>query len=510
MNRTRPRRRGARTAPCTLATLLLLALQSACGPADDGATEQAEAPAAAERRLPNIAVVVLDTVRPDMLSSYGYPVSTSPFLERFAAEGTRFERAYSTSCWTLPAHGSLFTGHLPQVHGATQAGGRVPDEMPVLTEDLRAAGYQTAAFSGNIWISKRSGLDRGFEHFVPLFKGYRKHVQELAAREEPSEFDPQQHDTVRALRRWVDEDRDPERPWFVFVNLVDAHLPYLPPWGEVDDRLESNDQRVAAVRDLYPGGDGVRLIRRHYAGEEPLDEAEWDVVRRMYEGSLRVTDALAESLVGILDEVSDSDETLVFLLSDHGENLGDHGHLTHIFNLYDSNLRILLQARGPGFEPGTVRSEPVQIVDLHQTILRSAHVQPEPSAQGTDLRNALFDDRILHASLEYPHISLRLFPEELHASPALARYRRELRAVVGPRYKLVRGSDGTEELFDLQSDPDEASPLDPASADPRALARLRAALKAADDLEPYSPPTESNEWETEDGLSELREMGYAE
>jgi hypothetical protein len=152
----------------------------------------------------------------------------------------------------------------------------------------------------------------------------------------------------------------------------------------------------------------------------------------------------------------------------------------------------------------------VQITDVYQTILRAAHVQPGPTSVGIDLRSALPTDRILHASLEYPRISLRLFPEELRDADALAPYRRELRAVVGPRYKLVSGSDGREELFDLSADPGEGTPLDPAAADARELARLRAALAAAEGLAPWSAPGEANEWDDEEALSALREMGYVE
>jgi len=429
---------------------------------------------------------------------YGHARETSPFLESFAASGTLFERAYSTSSWTLPAHGSLFTGSHPKVHGANQRSKRVSESLPLLSEELRALGYQTAAFSGNTWVSERSGLDRGFEYFAPLYKGYLRHVQALARQRREVPISAEEHGTVRALRSWTEEDRDPERPWFVFVNLVDAHLPYLPPWGAVDDLLESNAERVAAIERLYPKGTGGHLLHRHYRRAEPLDEWEWALLRSMYEGVLRVTDALTEAIVATLDGASPQEETLIFVLSDHGENLGDHEHLTHIFNLYDSNLRILLLARGPGFSPGTVRPELVQILDLYPTILRAAGGEPGPQAIGVDLRGALPTERILHATLEYPQVSLRNFPEDVRASGRLGPYERELNAAIGPRYKLIRGSDGREERFDLQSDPGDV------------LQRLRAAIETAAAFTPPVPGAEHSEWDTEEGLRELREMGYVE
>ena len=102
---------------------------------------------------PNLVLIVLDTARVDHTSVYGYEKTTTPFLERFAAEGTRFDRAYSTSCWTLPAHASMFTGQLPGVHGANNVNKRLVADTPLLADLLTRSGYQTVGFSRNPWIS---------------------------------------------------------------------------------------------------------------------------------------------------------------------------------------------------------------------------------------------------------------------------------------------------------------------------------------------------------------------
>ena len=172
----------------------------------------------------------------------------------------------------------------------------------------------------------------------------------------------------------------------------------------------------------------------------------------MYEAELRESDRIVEALMAAFDGESPPEDTLVFILSDHGENFGEHDHLAHILNLYDTNLRIPLLARGPGFEPGTTRSELVQILDLYPTLLRAAELEPGGHSLGVDLRSPIPSERALLATLEYPKVSLRMLGNDPRVK---AKYGRELQAVVTPRYKLIRGSDGVEELYDIAADPGE-------------------------------------------------------
>src|SRR5438552_4239230 len=111
-------------------------------------------------KKPDVVVIVMDTARPDYLSVYGHPRPTTPFLEELARESTRFDRAYSTSSWTLPAHASLFTGTLPEVNQATQKNPKLGPELPVLAERLASAGYQTVGISNNVWVASHTGLAR--------------------------------------------------------------------------------------------------------------------------------------------------------------------------------------------------------------------------------------------------------------------------------------------------------------------------------------------------------------
>ncbi len=480
-----------------LATLSLLGLVASAGSCSGGGPAR-----------PDIVVIVMDTVRPDFLSAYGHPRPTTPFLEELARQGTRFDRAYSTSCWTLPSHASLFTGTLPKTHRAHQLELRVADSLPVLAERLSEAGYQTAGFSNNTWISDRSGLDRGFEHFENYISSYRAHLESLANDPEGQKRPAAEHQTVQAVRAWIESTRDPERPHFVFVNVVEPHLPYLPPWQQASHFMGARSDRWSAIQRHYPDAKGTRLIQRHYDGTFPLSEDEWNQLRSMYEGELRMVDAVVARIVEALDAVSDPENTLVFVLSDHGENFGEHGHATHILNVYDSNLRIPLIARGPDFPAGTTRGDLVQITDLYSTILASVGLLADDHAVGLDLRRPGPPDRIVLASLEEPEVSRRVFSEEMIAAGKLRPYERELRAAIGARLKLIVASDGSEELYDLVADPGEVHPLDPNEVDATELARLRAAVRDA--IGQPAATGAGGDWDDAAALDDIKAMGYAD
>ena len=460
---------------------------------------------------PNIVIIVQDTVRPDRLSAYGHPKPTSPFLDSFAASGVRFDRAYSSSSWTLPAHASLFTGTPPRIHRATQGRPHVEASLPLLAEELAEAGYQTAGFSANMWVSELAGLNRGFTHFENLNKGiYSHHVKELASDPQGLSRPTASHYVVSRVLSWLDEERDSSQPFFLFVNVVEPHLPYLPDWASARNFLPSRNARFGIIRRYYPGADPTRLLYRHYARENPLSNTEWEMLAAMYDGTLHLADRITQAIVTAVDEETDADHTLVFILSDHGENLGDHRHIGHFFNLYDSNLRILLAARGPGFNPGLVEAGPVQISDVHATALAAAGLTSPSNSSGHDLRKPLPEHRIVEAALDYPSISLDMF-KGMRARHELKPYEVSLAAAVGPRYKVIRSTDlegqlVAEEIYDILEDPGEEHPLVPGEIDSETLATLRAGITSA----AITHPTDSGllddlDPETREGL---RALGY--
>lgn len=443
---------------------------------------------------PNVVVIVMDTARPDFLSVYGHPRPTTPFLDGLSSAATVYDRAYSTSCWTLPAHASLFSGQPPEVHGTAQANTQFPAAMPLLAEELRDAGYQTAGFSNNPWVSKTTGLDRGFEAFADRWR-------------DKDEERPTGHPTVAGIAKWLAGERDPERPAFVFVNLTEPHMPYRPPWAHAEPFVASQGEWQRALADLFPPKSGASgLMVRHYGRREPLAAADWPRLSSLYEGDLRACDDVVGQIVKSLDAALDPANTLLFVLSDHGENLGDHDHVNHVFNLYESNLRIALIARGPGFARGAREARLAQITDLHPTIRAAAGIALTGGIEALDLRAVLPQERVLRASLDWPKITLTVFPDPLTANGGpLDRYKRALSAAVSQRWKMIRGSDGSIEVYDLAADPDEKRPVALQESDPRLFDALQAFLDRTDG----SGPSAGSGLPTDPAtLDALRSLGY--
>lgn len=395
---------------------------------------------------PNVVIVVLDTARPDKLSVYGDPRPTSPFLAEFARQGTTYERAYASSGWTLPAHATLFTGTLPAMHHATQTNPRLAPEVATLAEELAQAGYATGGFSNNPWVAEHTGLARGFQRFVDKWE-----------KRDRANDDPAAHPTVQSVRAWLGETET--EPFFLFVNLIEPHMPYLPPLSAAAPFFPDAEAAANAANRFFEKGKPFGITARHYQGDAPLAKEEWAELEALYAGELRYTDTIVRSIVAAVDARAQGEDTLVFLVSDHGESFGDHGHISHNFHLYDSNVRVALLARGPGIAAGARERKLAQLADVFATALSAAGIAPDERCVGADLRKPLPSARVLYAALDQPVISLAALPESLRASGKLKRYERELEAVIGPRWKLIRGSDGSEEIYDLMEDPNEERPL---------------------------------------------------
>jgi arylsulfatase A-like enzyme len=190
---------------------------------------------------PNILFIVIDTLRSDHLSSYGYERSTSSTIDRLAEQGVLFENTFSTSSYTTPSHASLLTGRYPHEHGAQWITHRpiLDDRYQTLPAALKARGYRTAAFSANrFWFTREQGLGRGFIHFEDNFHSlgdmavrtfYGRKFEEFILRRLVDDYPWRQQakDINNSVVRWLE--RNPERSFFAFLNYFDVHDPYLPP-----------------------------------------------------------------------------------------------------------------------------------------------------------------------------------------------------------------------------------------------------------------------------------------
>ena len=424
---------------------------------------------------PNIVLVVWDTCRGDRVTPNGFPRPTTPRLEELASGGTTFRRCFTPSPWTPPAHASLFTGLLPRNHGLRERlGDRVRPGVPLLAETLREAGYETVCAVANPMISGVTGLDAGFERVFRCFR-------------EP-EVSGSGEDVRRGIREWLaSRSGGSGRPLFLFVNLMEPHLPYrfdAASVAAVHGDAAVNGARTAAA------GVGETQANHHLLGIEKVPEATVGDLGRAYDGAVHAADRATAEILGLLRTDGLLEGAFVAVCGDHGENLGEHGELNHIMSVYEPVLHVPLVLRWPGrFEGGRVEDAEVRLQDLYPTILEAAGVEA-PAPCGKDalaLTESPLRPRTLVAEYGPPLGFLPSARRTFPTAPAEAFERfhlgllavREPASVPGARkfLRVTRHEEGggsrllREELYDLEADPGERNNLMAPAADPGERAR---------------------------------------
>lgn len=419
--------------------------------------------------LPNVLLVVLDTVRASNLSLYGYDRSTTPQLSRYARAGVRFDRAFSTSPWTLPSHGTMFTGHFPH---ELSAGWWKPLDAryPTLAELLKTQGYETAGFVANtLYCASQFGLSRGFIHYedysVSLGEVFRAFalgramdnnewlrgvsgVHQLLGRKTAA-------DVNRAFLRWLDH-HDPRRPFFVFLNYYDAHLPYLPPEGFAR-RFSRKTPRGYHERGEIVSPEDVRELRA------------------AYDGAIAYMDHRLGLLFSKLRERGTLDDTLVIVTSDHGEGLGEHRLFGHGNSLYRSLLQVPLLMVLPGRVPdGAIVTETVSLRDLASTVVDLAGLGGTVRVPGTSLARYWTSKDPRPAKMLLSEVDKSRNEPDWY--PVM---KGAMKSLVGRGYHYIKNEgDGREELYDLESDPGEAHDVARSAESRATLERFRRALAA--------------------------------
>ena len=433
--------------------------------------------------------MVLDTARADALEPYGAPAGASPAVAQLARSGTTLREIYATASWTLPSHGSMFTGLLPRAARIGDTGAERSETAAilrgqsdrVLPEVLRRAGYGTGAVSTNVWVSQWTGFDTGFERFVLTDSGRqgRIHAEDLRSRASwareavRARADDGAAEAEQVLDGWIDRvDRD--RPFFWFVNLVECHSPYLPPRPYNDlgplDRLRAG---IEARRHLTLGAIWRACVSDFDVPEEALGR-----MRHLYARSIRYMDDWLGRLLERLDVAGILDDTAVIVTSDHGENFGEGGLMAHAFSLDDRLIQVPLVAAGPRTD--RLAQTLTSLGRLPLLTADIAGIAHHPWAA-----DDLGPDGVAVAQLNPPstpdHERVELVREEWGLDDAgVARLTTPFMCATDGRFKLIRRP-GREELVDLAADPMEVDPIQVDDADAAvdaaaALPDLREAL----------------------------------
>jgi arylsulfatase A-like enzyme len=375
----------------------------------------------------NLVVILVDTLRADALGTYGSREGLTPRIDAFARQGTRFAELFAPASWTLPSVSALSTGLQPQTHGAGQRYGNfaptgLPGGVRTMAEALRQAGFYTVGVYHNIYVNPAFGLQQGFDEYLSQEERADVLVDSALAR----------------LRRYA-----PDRRFFLYLHLFDPHNPYEPPERECREVA----RRLAPA---YHGPLGCKADRRPELPVPPAADRRWH--EALYKGEIAFTDRQVGRFLDGLDALGLGKDTVVALLSDHGEEFwtrydaerargyeanGDHGH-----TLYQELLHVPGIVREPGRRPAVVAA-PVEMVDLFPTLLHLSGVAPPPS-EGQDLV-PLLDG---HAAERRPTLIADVL---LHGPPRWSVQR-------GPWKLIVPREPGLPlELYDLARDPGETT-----------------------------------------------------
>lgn len=427
---------------------------------------------ASEPERPDVVLVLIDTLRPDHLPAWGYERDTAPFLTRIAAESAVFERAYSTSTWTAPATASLFTSLYPTQHGVTHGFfvhrqklaeqgkldpaklslRRISDDCATLPELFQRAGYDTLGLAANINIGEQLGFTRGFTRFEHAYGGEDPKGAKAAK-------------LIDTLASWRDE-LDDDEPDFVYLHLNDVHEPH-------DRTLPHYEKQADELADA----------------------------RAAYDAEIRAVDAALERAYR---ELGWDQGTLFVVVSDHGEEFGEHGGTGHGFSVYRELAQIALMVRAPelGIAPRRVR-ENVSILDVAPTLAELCGIAGPRFVAGASLADTLTTGAPPRVRELFVHRTGRTLKPQVEGSPRESLG--ELWGVIDGDWQLVRREDGLE-LYDLARDPRQIRNL--AEVEPQVVARLSAVLA---EFEAHSTAASGSDVDIELDPAQaeaLRKLGY--
>lgn len=394
----------------------------------------------------NIVVVTVDALRLDRVGYAGGGRGLTPNLDALAAQGVTFGNLITQAVETPVAHGSLLSGCFPRIRDLRSVVNRkhAPAGKTLLAEWLHGRGYQTGGFISAYALDRNRGFGAGFDHygdklgkrdpFYLLHRGHALIVMEALKRVPIPALKNMDlakrrfaEETVQEAAGWLETLR-PESPYFLFCHLFDTHCEYYSPAGFRTSELRSNK----------------KTLREFETGKRAFDPAALAEIGSQYDMSVAHVDGV---LGGLLDRIRCHDaggrDTLVLIVADHGEGLGDHRYMLHGGELYDEEVRVpAIIASLAGSGPVGRIDKVTRSIDLIPTLLGLAGVEPldcDGASAVPLLAPDAGDDRIAFTETRHTYLKTRW-----------------LRALRSSRYKYIYDANGRAELYDLASDPEEA------------------------------------------------------
>ncbi len=354
---------------------------------------------------PNVLFITLDTTRADRLGCYGNEDVETPVLDRLAGEGVLFRRCISPTPLTLPSHSSMMTGLLPTFHGVRINGNNaLSASHRTLAELFSGIGYRCGAFVASFVLDGRWGLKQGFEHYDDRFDLHKYEQLDFAKVQRRGD------EIVDSALGWMEKQKD--RPFFAWVHFYDPHFPYEPP-----------EPYFSRYKDRGPNG--------------------------LYDGEIAYTDEQVGRCLDFLEKNNLTKNTIVVVMGDHGEGLGEHGEATHGYYIYDYAVHVPFIIKTPFKElRGIDVGAQVRTIDIFSTLLEMARVPVPAGGQGESLLPLMFEPR---AAL----VDAYAYGESL--APELQCGWSPLYSLQTLKYKYIHAP--KPELYDLNKDPLERNNL---------------------------------------------------
>lgn len=459
---------------------------------------------------PDILLLVLDTQRVDRLSAYGYPRETSPNLDALAADSTLFRNAVSPAQWTIPTHTSLFTGYYPAAHRTQQSSSKVPEAIPTLAELLLQNGYYTAAFCNNPLVGVvDNGLRRGFHSFLnysglftsrpnqagahPRIMGryrqfFKRHlsswlhnVQDSFARSDALlefAFTPFmvpiwqtalsfKGNTAKSLsdaaRLLVERKRvAQDQPIFTFINLMGTHMPFHPKREYIERFAPDFLVDKEAQRYLQRFNSDVLGWLTPVSGG--MDPRRQQIISGMYDAEVATQDEQLGDFFYRLKASGALDRTLILIVADHGEHLGEKSFIGHSVSLYNELIHVPLIIRDPSGDlpRGTTVDTPISTRRLFHTALTAAGLADETQQTYSLARNKGENDPdrgVVFAEAITPQNVQNIMQKHKPGLIAEHHVDQRRRAVFRTPYKLILTGDVQRELYDFVDDPGETQDM---------------------------------------------------
>lgn len=481
-------------------------------------------------RQPAVRTVVLvsiDTLRADHLGCYGSTRARTPRIDELAQGGVRFDQVMTAAPTTLASHLSIFTGNYPHRHGVARNGFVVAPENVTLAERLRDAGYRTAAFLGSFALDRRFGIDQGFEHYDQRFDVAIDATHEQEQRRASAVTD--------ATLAWID--REKPGASFLFVHYFDVHAPYEPPppfdsmyareggprtatLADVDAAVRAQQVR-AGVRPIgsqgaIRGGLSRELVERADGAAQTADVD----LAALYAGEVSYVDQELGRLLDGLRERGRLENALVVVLSDHGETFAEHGDFwNHGLWVYETTVRVpwIVRSFGAGAHALAPRVvlPPVSTVDVLPTVCELIGLPAPANTDGVSLvewarggERCADGSRLLDRG---PVFCEATQPPGVEVAPWAND--RKAKCVREGDCKLVEAPYlGLAQLFDLEADPSERNPMDPAQPITVSACDAKALREELDRWRKGAKPLPSrfDPRQTLETQRKLRELGYSE